>query len=202
MLSERFGWEAKFESVADNPYLVDFYGDMGRWSFPLQVYFLNHRFRTHQEISSGTNSSIQDRSIYEDAHIFARSHFENNIMEERDYRNYRTLYDTMCQFLTPPDLIIYLRKSLPRLKEQIKLRGRSYEQEIPEKYLADLNRYYDDWMSHYSLGKKLIIDSDSMNFVKNPKDFEYIANAVVNALDQKDFFLTPREAHSQLSILT
>jgi deoxyadenosine/deoxycytidine kinase len=188
MLSRRFGWEAHFEVVADNPYLGDFYQDMARWSFPLQVFFLNHRFKAHQLVSRGENSAIQDRSIYEDANIFARNLYEQGMMSERDYRNYLDLYESMVSFLTPPDLVLYLRKSLPRLKEQITLRGREYEKNIPDDYLLNLNRYYDDWMSSYDLGKKLVIDSDDLNFLKTPDDFEMICQKIVSALDQRDLF--------------
>lgn len=189
MLSRRFGWEAHFEVVADNPYLSDFYQDMARWSFPLQIFFLNHRFRAHQRVTQGENSAIQDRSIYEDANIFARNLYEQGMMSERDYRNYLDLYESMVAFLNPPDLVLYLRKSLPKLKEQITLRGRDYEKNIPDDYLSNLNRYYDDWMSTYTLGKKLIIESDDMNFLKNPEDFENICQKIVGALDQRDLFL-------------
>lgn len=189
MLSRRFGWEAHFEVVADNPYLSDFYQDMARWSFPLQIFFLNHRFRAHQRVTEGENSAIQDRSIYEDANIFARNLYEQGMMSERDYRNYLDLYESMVAFLNPPDLVLYLRKSLPKLKEQITLRGRDYEKNIPDDYLSNLNRYYDDWMENYSLGKKLIIESDDMNFLKNSEDFENICQKIVGALDQRDLFL-------------
>ncbi len=189
MLSRRFGWEAHFEVVADNPYLSDFYKDMARWSFPLQIFFLNHRFKAHQLVTQGANSAIQDRSIYEDANIFARNLYEQKLMSERDYRNYLDLYESMVAFLNPPDLVLYLRKSLPRLKEQITLRGREYEKNIPDEYLSNLNRYYDDWMSTYDLGKKLIVDSDDLNFLKNPDDFEQICQKIVGALDQRDLFL-------------
>ena len=189
MLSERFGWEPHFEAVSYNPYLADFYKDMNRWSFPLQIYFLNNRFRAHQKISIGTNSAIQDRSIYEDANIFARNLFEQGNMEERDYRNYLELYETMCQYLTPPDLILYLRKNLSILKRRIAQRGRDYEKGIPDSYLINLNRYYDDWMNQYTLGKKLIIESDEMDIVAKPSDFDEIAKRILNELDQPDFFL-------------
>lgn len=192
MLSERFSWTAHFEAVTDNPYLADFYKDMSRWSFPLQIFFLNNRFSAHQKITRETNSAIQDRSIYEDANIFARNLFEQGLMEERDYRNYLELYTVMCQFLQPPELVIYLRKSLPKLKEQIAMRGRDYEKSIPDEYLSNLNRYYDDWMLNYNEGKKLIIDSDDLNFVKNPKDFDLVAQRIVSALDQRDLFLESR----------
>jgi deoxyadenosine/deoxycytidine kinase len=196
MLSQRFGWKAHFEAVTDNPYLADFYGDMSRWSFPLQIFFLNNRFKAHQTVSKGTDSAIQDRSIYEDANIFARNLYEQGSMEERDYRNYLELYETMCQYLTPPDLVIYLRKSLPKLKERIKLRGRDYERAIPDVYLANLNRYYDDWMERYDQGKKLIINSDQMDFLHNPNDFNSITQQIVASLDQRDLFLESRAAAS------
>ena len=194
MLSRRFGWEAHFEVVADNPYLADFYKDMARWSFPLQIFFLNHRFQAHQLVTQGANSAIQDRSIYEDANIFARNLYETGMMEERDYKNYLQLYQSMVSFLTPPDLVVYLRKSLPKLKEQIALRGRDYEKNIPDEYLTNLNRYYNDWMETYELGNKLIIDSDDLNFLKNPDDFELVCQNLVSALDQRDLFLDSKVA--------
>jgi len=197
MLSKKFGWTAHYEAVTENPYLADFYKDMARWSFPLQVFFLNNRFRAHQMVTLGDNSAIQDRSIYEDANIFARNLFEQGSMEERDYNNYLDLYQTMIGYLTPPDLVVYLRKSLPKLKERIALRGRQYEANIPDAYLANLNRYYNDWMENYDLGKKLIIDTDDIDFLNNPKDFDHLTRLIVNVLPQRDLFLesrvTPRE---------
>ena len=192
MLSDRFGWQAHFESVADNPYLSDFYENMARWSYPLQIYFLNHRFKAHQAISRGSHSAIQDRSIYEDANIFARNLVESGLMERRDYENYLDLYKVMTAFLTPPDLVIYLRKSLPQLKSHIAKRGREYEQSIPDQYLMDLNRYYDEWLDNYTLGKKLIIETDGMDFQHSKSDFDDIALKIVSALDQRDLFLESR----------
>lgn len=192
MLSRRFGWEAHFEAVAENPYLADFYQDMNRWSFPLQIFFLNNRFRAHQSVTQGLNSAIQDRSIYEDANIFARNLYEQGQMEERDYRNYLELYEVMCGFLTPPDLVIYLKKSLPRLKERIALRGRSYEKNIPDEYLSNLNRYYDEWMDRYGLGNKLIVESDHLDFLNRPADFEILTQQILAHLDQRDLFLESR----------
>jgi deoxyadenosine/deoxycytidine kinase len=146
MLAAHFQWEAHFESVSDNPYLADFYTDMKRWSFPLQIYFMTHRVNGHQTITDGSNSAIQDRTIYEDANIFARNLFEQGLMEERDYRNYLEVYRVVTSALQPPDLMIYLRKSLPRLKEQILKRGRDYEQDMPADYLLNLNGFYDEWI--------------------------------------------------------
>ncbi len=189
MLSKRFGWKPHFEAVVDNPYLADFYKDMNRWSFPLQIFFLNNRFQAHQAISGGTDSAIQDRSVYEDANIFARNLYEQGQMEKRDYENYLRLYEVMVGFLQPPELVIYLRKSLPNLKAQIEKRGRDFEKAIPDAYLSNLNRYYDDWMDRYRLGKKLIIESDDLDFVRRPADFESIADRIISALDQRDLFL-------------
>ena len=196
MLSRRFGWEAHFEAVADNPYLADFYQDMSRWSFPLQIFFLNNRFKAHQRVTENTNSAIQDRSIYEDANIFARNLYEQGLMEDRDYKNYLDLYNSMVSFLNPPDLVVYLRKSLPKLKAQISMRGRDYEKNIPDEYLSNLNRYYNDWMERYDLGKKLIIESDDLNFLKNPEHFEMICQKIVHSLDQRDLFLESKISQS------
>jgi len=192
MLSKRFGWQAHYEAVAENPYLEDFYRDMNRWSFPLQIFFLNNRFRAHQAVIQGMDSAIQDRSIYEDANIFARNLYEKGQMEKRDYHNYLELYEVMSSFLTPPDLVVYLRKSLPKLKERIAMRGRAYEKGIPDEYLSHLNFYYDDWMEKYDLGKKLIVDSDSLDFLNNSSDFENLSNQILGKLDQRDLFLDTR----------
>jgi len=189
MLANHFRWDAHFESVSDNPYLSDFYVDMKRWSFPLQIYFMTHRVKSHQNITEGASSAIQDRTIYEDANIFARNLFEQNLMEERDYHNYLEVYKVVTSTLQAPDLMIYLRKSLPKLKEQIKKRGRDYEQDMPEDYLSNLNRYYDEWIDRYDLGKKLVIESDHLDFVANTQDFDAICQKVVESLDQQDLFL-------------
>ena len=196
MLSKRFNWESHFESVVDNPYLSDFYKDMQRWSFPIQIFFLNSRFKAHQKINESLNSSIQDRSIYEDANIFARNLFESGFMEERDYLNYLNLYTEMCKFLTPPDLLIYLRKSLPKLKENIAKRGRDYEAQIDPQYLKNLNSYYDDWISNYSMGKVLVIESDHLDFLNKEEDFEFICQSIFKNLDQKELFLSSKNRSS------
>ena len=190
MLADHFKWNAHFESVSDNPYLADFYTDMKRWSFPLQIYFMTHRVKSHQDITGGQSTAIQDRTIYEDANIFARNLFEKGLMEDRDYQNYLKVYQVVTGQLTPPDLMIYLRKSLPRLKEQIKKRGRDYEQDMPEDYLSNLNRYYDEWIGGYNIGKKLVIESDHLDFVAHKKDFEMICGQVMNSLEQRDLFMS------------
>lgn len=199
MLSERFSWRPHFESVADNPYLEDFYSDMERWSFPLQIYFLNNRFKAHQAITSGEESAIQDRSIYEDANIFARNLNKQGQMQTRDYQNYLDLYSEMVKYLDPPDILIYLRKSLPMLRKQITLRGRDYEANIPDEYLASLNGYYDDWLSSYDMGKKLIIESDDLDFLHRPEDFELICQKINQTLDQGDLFRQPAEERTGLT---
>lgn len=198
MLSDRFGWTTHFEAVHGNPYLTDFYKDMERWSFPLQIFFLTNRFQAHQRVIEGTSSAVQDRSIYEDANIFARNLYEQGHMQERDYRNYLELYNTMCQYLTPPDLVIYLKKSLPTLKSRIAMRGRDFEANIPDTYLAHLNRYYDEWMDGYTLGKKLIIPSDHLDFVENKEDFDFFIKKVMETLGQRDLFLESQVQASRI----
>jgi deoxyadenosine/deoxycytidine kinase len=187
-LSEKLGWKPHFESVQDNPYLADFYKDMSRWSFPLQVYFLNHRFNTHRIIETLPASSIQDRSIYEDANIFARSLYDQGKLDKRDYENYRQLYDSMIQFLNPPTLMIFLRRSVPKLQERIKQRGRDYEQAIPVEYLTSLNEYYDEWYANYNLGKSLIVDTDELDFLENEEHFDRLVKKIWDSIDQKDMF--------------
>lgn len=189
-LSERLGWNPHFESVQDNPYLADFYGNMSRWSFPLQVYFLTHRFSTHKFIENSSSSSVQDRSIYEDANIFARALYEQGDLDERDYQNYRNLYETMINFLNPPTLMIFLRRSVPKLVERIQLRGRDYEQAIPVDYLSRLNNYYDDWYKNYNLGKSLIVDTDELDFLDNEEHFDRLVQRIWDSIDQKDLFFT------------
>ena len=187
-LGERLGWRSHFESVQDNPYLEDFYQDMERWSFPLQIYFLTHRFNIHRHIENSNFTDIQDRSIYEDANIFARALFEQQAMSARDYENYINLYESMIQFLRPPDLIIGLKRSIPKLLERIRSRGRDYEQSISVDYLTRLNNYYDDWFSKYSLGKSLIIQTDELDFLENEKHFDTLVQKIHDSIDQKDLF--------------
>ncbi len=186
MLAEHYGWTPHYEVVVDNPYLSDFYSNMNRWSLQLQVFFLSKRFQAHQVITSASASGIQDRSVYEDAHIFARALHESGKMDERDYKNYFELYSTMTQFLTPPDLIVYVRRSVQVLKERIRERGRDYERDIPTAYLEHLNVCYDDWMESYRLGKKLVVHADSLDIKSNPEHFAYVVQSIENSLEQPE----------------
>jgi deoxyadenosine/deoxycytidine kinase len=182
LISKEFNWKPYYEKVNNNPYLKDFYFDMNRWSFNLQVYFLSHRFRTHKEILNKKSSVIQDRSIYEDAEIFAKNLYKLGKMKKRDYDNYRQLFKEMTYFLQPPDLLIYLRSSLPKLLKQIKLRGREFEQNIDTDYLERLNDSYEEWISGYKIGKCLIIENEKIDFVNNKKDFSRITNLIMKNL--------------------
>ena len=171
MLSQHYGWESFYESVDDNPYLADFYNDMNRWSFNLQVYFLSKRFNDHKRIVDGSESVIQDRSIYEDAEIFAKNLYLIGKMNQRDYTNYIELYKVMMQYLQPPDLLIFLDARIDTLLKQIGRRGRDYEQSIPQSYLEQLNAHYQEWIGNYKLGPLLIIPSDEVDFVHERGDF-------------------------------
>ena len=181
LLSSHFGWKPYFESVEDNPYLGDFYADMKRWSFNLQVYFLSNRFRSHKAITEGPDPVILDRVIYEDAEIFARNLYEIGNMEQRDYENYVALYRVMTQYLEPPDLLIYLRANVDTLLKQIALRGRDFEQSIRREYLEQLNGHYENWMRRYRMGPLLVVESDGLDFVKRSGDFD----AVVRMIERK-----------------
>ena len=182
LLSKEFGWKAYFESVEDNPYLSDFYADMSRWSFHLQVYFLSNRFRSHKAITEGPGSVILDRVIYEDAEIFARNLFEIGNMEQRDYRNYMALYEVMNEYLHPPDLLIYLRANVDTLVKQIALRGRDFEQSIRREYLEQLNGHYESWIHRYTRGPVLTVESDSLDFVNKKEDLDSIARMIEKKL--------------------
>jgi deoxyadenosine/deoxycytidine kinase len=188
LLGERFKWKPYFESVDDNPYLSDFYGDMSRWSFHLQIYFLANRFKCHKEIVESSESVIQDRSIYEDAEIFARNLYDIGKMTERDYTNYVSLFHVMMEYLKPPDLMIYLRANIDTLVKQISKRGRDFEQGIQRSYLETLNALYEDWIRRYKLGPLLIIESDNLDFVNNKKDLDYILATVKDHLPQMQLF--------------
>ena len=171
LLSQHYDWKAFYESVEDNPYLADFYGDMARWSFNLQVYFLSKRFNDHKRIVEGSESVIQDRSIYEDAEIFAKNLNVIGKMDRRDYTNYVELYRVMTQYLKPPDVLVFLDARTETLVKQIGRRGRDYEQSIPVAYLEQLNEHYKEWINGYKLGPLLVIPSDEVDFVHERGDF-------------------------------
>jgi len=188
LLASHYEWEPHFESVTENPYLGDFYGDMRRWSFPCQIFFLAKRFQAHQRILQSNTSAIQDRSIYEDAHIFARALYESGAMDERDYATYQEMYNNMAEALTPPDLIVHVRRSVGKLKERISERGRGYEENISIGYLEQLNRCYDEWIENYRFGKVLNVQADRLDWRDNPRDLAYIHEAIESSLDQPDLF--------------
>ncbi|MDR2564258.1 MAG: deoxynucleoside kinase [Prevotellaceae bacterium] len=177
LLSKHYGWEVQFEDVDGNPYLTDFYEDMQRWSFNLQIFFLNKRLRNIIEIGKNKSSVIQDRTIYEDACIFAPNLYGMGLMAPRDYENYRSLYDTMIGLVSPPDLLIYLRASVPTLVNQIQKRGREYEEGIRIDYLNKLNKRYEDWIETYE-NKRLTIDVDSVNFSEKQEDLRSVISKI------------------------
>ncbi len=178
LLAKHYKWEAQLEDVVDNPYLDDFYNEMARWSFNLQVYFLNSRFRQVLQIHESGKNIIQDRTIYEDANIFAPNLHAMGLMTNRDFNNYKSLFDLMETLVQGPDILIYLRSSIPNLVKQIHKRGRDYETSISIDYLSRLNERYEAWIHGYNKGKLLIIDVDTLDFVENPEDLGNIINTI------------------------
>lgn len=177
LLSKHYGWDVQFEDVEGNPYLSDFYENMQRWSFNLQIFFLNKRLKSIIEIRNNGKSVVQDRTIYEDACIFAPNLYSMGLMMPRDYENYKSLYNTMISLVSPPDLLIYLRASIPTLVNQIQKRGREYETGIRIDYLDRLNRCYEDWIETYS-NKRLTVDVDSLNFSENQEDLRTVISKI------------------------
>lgn len=178
MLAKHYNWQAELESVEDNPYLADFYSDMKRWSFHLQIYFLNSRFNQVKRIQNSRNSTVQDRTIYEDAYIFAANLHSSGLMNDRDYSSYLTLFESMIQHIAAPDLLIYLKADIPKLVSRIEKRGRTYESAIRLDYLKNLNNHYNEWIENYKLGKLMIIDVNDLDFVQNIEDFSFIVNKI------------------------
>lgn len=178
LLAKNFDWDPHYELVDDNPYLDDFYTDMQRWAFNLQVYFLNSRFGQLKEIQESGRNIIQDRTIYEDAQIFAPNLHAMGLITSRDFENYVRLFELMASFVKPPDLLIYLRASVPTLVKQIQARGRAYESSIRIDYLTRLNERYEAWISEYTQGKLLIIDTDDLDFMQNQEDLGFIVDKV------------------------
>ncbi|MBT4709829.1 MAG: deoxynucleoside kinase [Flavobacteriaceae bacterium] len=182
LLSKYYKFEGHYEDVLKNPYLDDFYDQMERWSFNLQIYFLNSRFRQIMDFDKNGKKIIQDRTIYEDAHIFAPNLLAMGLMTNRDFDNYKSLFDLMESFVKSPDLLIYLRSGIPNLVDQIHKRGRDYENSISIDYLSRLNERYEAWIETYDKGKLLIIDVDNLDFVKNKEDLKLIINKVDDSL--------------------
>ncbi|MDO4735420.1 MAG: deoxynucleoside kinase [Bacteroidia bacterium] len=183
LLSKSFGWQAQYEEVDFNPYLSDFYTDMQRWSFNLQIYFLNTRFKGIVDIQNSKENVIQDRTIYEDAQIFAANLHSMGLMSTRDFENYKSLFSLMISLVKPPDLLIYLKSSIPNLVSQIQKRGRDYESSIRIDYLQGLNERYEQWIESYTDGKKLIINVDELKFEDNPKDLSTIIDMINGELN-------------------
>jgi deoxyadenosine/deoxycytidine kinase len=177
-LTKHYGWEPLYESVDNNPYLKDFYEDMTRWAFHLQIYFLNSRFNQIRKIRESKKTIIQDRTIYEDANIFAANLHKSGHISDRDYQSYLDIFNSMNNFVQPPDLLIYLKADIPKLVQQIQKRGRDYEYSIRLEYLKNLNEHYENWISHYQQGKLMIIDVNTMDFVERIEDFSTIVGRI------------------------
>lgn len=181
-LSKHYNWKAQFENAADNPYLNDFYHDMRRWSFNLQVYFLNSRYAQLIKIKDGDDTVVQDRTIYEDAYIFAPNLYEMGLMEQRDFNNYFSLFKSMLSQIDPPDLTIYLQASIPTLVSHIHERGRDYEGSMSLDYLRNLNDRYENWIKNYEDGNKLIVNIDDLDLKNKPEDFSKVLNLIDSKL--------------------
>ena len=186
MLARQLEWEPFYEAVEDNPYLADFYQDMRRWSFQSQIFFLSRRLRHHRRLLDHPNSVIQDRSVYEDAEIFARNLFRQGNMAERDYGSYRELYEVLTMFLPSPDLVVYLRASVPTLQRRIAQRGREFEREISSDYLAQLNELYEEWIAGFKLCPVLTVPADDLDFVQNHSHLDLIADKIMDKLQGKE----------------
>jgi len=185
LLAEHYHWEILMEAVEGNPYLKDFYADMERWSFNLQIYFLNSRFEQVVQIGQQRGNVVQDRTIYEDAFIFAKNLHESNLMSSRDYQTYSRLFANMLALVRPPDLMIYLRADIDKLMAQIRKRGRDYEQSISEAYLRNLNQYYEEFIGAYTDGNLLILDVNELDYANRPADWQWVVEQVDKRLGQE-----------------
>jgi len=186
LLSERLGWAPFYEPEAENPYLPDFYRDMRAWAFHSQVFFLSHRLRIHHRLMLHPTSVVQDRSVYEDGEIFARNLYLQGHMAERDWQTYRGLYDALVTFLPPPDLVVYLRASVPTLQARIARRGRDYERGISAEYLAQLNRLYEEWLQNFTLCPVLTVPADDLDYVAHPPHLDLIVSKIQEKLAGKE----------------
>jgi deoxyadenosine/deoxycytidine kinase len=194
MLCQRMGWEPYYEPVAENPYLADFYADMRQWAFHSQVFFLTYRARAHRALMDIARPVVQDRSFYEDAEVFARALYSQGAMSDRDWQTYQGLYRTLTTLLTPPDLVVYLRASVPTLLKRIEQRGRDFESHITDDYLARLGVLYEEWIAGFSLSPVLVVPSDRLDFVKDSRDLDAIVATVIERLrgNQGELFTQTR----------
>ena len=186
LLSKRLGWEPFYEPVGENPYLAEFYRDMQAWAFHSQIFFLTRRLRAHRQLLEHPTSAIQDRSVYEDAEVFAQNLYLQRHMAERDYQTYRELYQVLTDFLPPPDLVIYLRASLPTLQERIALRGRDYEKQIQPEYLKRLSALYEAWITNFTLCPVLTVPADDLDYVAYDSHLDLIVSKIVEKLTGKE----------------
>lgn len=191
LLSDRLGYRPYYEPVAENPYLEDFYKDMRTWAFQSQLFFLSYRLRSHRDLMHDPHSVVQDRSLYEDAEVFARNLHEQGTMSERDWETYSGLYRTMAELLPSPDLVIYIRASVDTLKSRIAMRGRGFESAIPDEYLEGLNRLYESWIEGFDLAPVLVVPGDKLDFVAQSEDLEAIARSVEDRLRDRQGSLFP-----------
>jgi deoxyadenosine/deoxycytidine kinase len=198
LISERLDWEPFFEPVTENPYLSDFYRDMHAWSFHSQVFFLTHRLQIHRDLVRYAGSAIQDRSVYEDAEIFAQNLYLQGHLSERDWSTYRALYETLNEFLPPPDLVIYLRASVPTLLSRINQRGRVYERTIAPEYLDHLNKLYEQWIGGFTLCPVLTVPADDLNYVAYPQHLDLVIRKVQEKLTgQEEVHFAPEEIRNR-----
>jgi len=191
LLADRLGYRPYYEPVAENPYLADFYADMRRWAFHSQVFFLTHRTRTHRALMDDPWSVVQDRSLYEDAEVFARNLYERGNMSAQDWETYLELYRAVSSLLPPPDLVVYLRCSVPTLQRRIAMRGRGFEAAIPDDYLDGLNRLYESWIEGFELAPVLVVPGDRLDFVAESRDLAAIADTIERRLSDKQGCLFP-----------
>ena len=193
MMCGTLGWEPYFEPVAENPYLADFYRDMRRWAFNSQVFFLTHRVRSHRALMDSRRAVVQDRSFYEDAEVFARAQFLMGSLSGRDWETYLALYRTLTTLLAPPDLVVYLRASVPTLRRRIEQRGSSIEADISNEYLEKLNGLYEEWIAGFDIAPVLVVPSDRLDFVEDSRDLHAIVSSIQRHLQGRQGLLFPEE---------
>lgn len=181
-LGAKLGWEIYLEPTAENPYLADFYKDMRRWGFHSQIFFLTHRLQQHIELTHAANTVVQDRSVYENAEVFARNLYEKDLLSERDWNTYQQIYQNLIDLVPPPNLIVYLRAMVPTLRRRIELRGREYERRVPTSYLAELNQLYDRWTRTFTIAPIMTVNTDKVNFVEDENALEQLVREIENAL--------------------